>query len=603
MKTWKRIRDGQETPWVPERADAIPLEEYPRPQMVRSDWYCLNGLWEYAVCCRELEHPKDWDGEILVPFALETAASGVKRPLLPEDRLWYRRTFAIREHWKGKRILLNFEAVDWECRCLVNGHEAGFHRGGYVPFSFDISPFLKEGENELILSVWDPTDSHWQQRGKQVLNPKMCFYTATSGIWQTVWMEAVPMENSIESLKMTPDADASILELTVCAREAGEIRIRALTGSSVVAECRGISGEPLELHMDHPELWSPDNPFLYDLEIELVSPAGGQVTDRVESYFAMRKISRAPGRTGDATVFLNDEPVFLHGPLDQGYWPESGMTAPSEEALLFDLEKSRSLGFNMIRKHIKVECRRWYYHADRLGLMIIQDMMCSGFEGNRNLLYFTLGQRVNDTRKRHQRIANRSTQESREDFERELGEVMNHLHNYPSIVIWCPFNESWGQFDASRIGGIVKKRDPSRLVDETSGWFDQWGGDFLSRHIYIRKLRKPRKKDSRVFFISEYGGYNLQVQGHLWDENHKFGYRMYKNREALEAAYTSLIRNQLIPLIERGLGAAVYTQMSDVEIESNGYFTYDRKVCKMDEGLILQLNRDIYAAFKGREIR
>jgi beta-galactosidase/beta-glucuronidase len=608
MNSWKKIDECLETPWAPGNTDGYergvlqPLNEYPRPQMVRSGWINLNGLWDYAVSPEQSDCPEVWEGQILVPYALETAASGVKKALLPEERLWYRREFSLPDGWEGRRILLNFEAVDWECRCLINGQDAGFHRGGYLPFSFDITEFLKEGENELILSVWDPTDAHWQQRGKQMLKPRGCFYTATSGIWQTVWMEALPLENHIEHLKMTPDVDKSVLNLSVRSRIEGHLRITVLEGETVIAEVRGSTEELFSLKLDSPRLWSPEDPYLYNLKVELTDGTGDtDGLDQVQSYFAMRKISRGIGSKGHPLFLLNDRPVFLHGPLDQGYWPESGMTPPSEEAILFDLEKTKAMGFNMSRKHIKVEPRRWYYHADRLGLMVIQDMISSNRVGAQDIMYFLFTHHRKDTTQSQYRSVGRAIKESRDDFERELFQMVDHLHNHPSIVIWCPFNEAWGQFDASRIGRAVKDRDSSRLMDEASGWNDQWGGDFLSRHTYVKKLKKPKKKDKRIFFISEYGGYNLQLPGHLWDEKHKFGYRSYKNREALAEAYESLIRDQIIPLVKAGLGGAVYTQISDVEIESNGFYSYDRKICKLEEELVNRLNKEIDNSFRGRE--
>jgi len=599
MESWKRKVERIETPWAETVGIESPFNEYPRPQLVRENWENLNGLWDYAVLPKNALTPESWEGKILVPYALETAASGVKRPLLPEERLWYRRSFRIPEGWNESRILLHFEAVDWQCTCIINGREAGRHTGGYVPFSFDITDLLREEENELILSVWDPTDRHWQQRGKQTLKPRGCFYTATSGIWQTVWMEAVPRENHIDRLKLTPCVDSSSLSVEVSAPGECTVRIRASGPEGTVSEIEGLSGRSLELPVPSPRLWSPDDPFLYDLKAELTD--GERVIDSADSYFAMRKVSSRTGKSGHTRVFLNDTPVFLHGPLDQGYWPESGMTPPSEEAILFDLEKTKALGFNMTRKHIKVEPRRWYYHADRLGLMVIQDMMSTNNFKAQDIINFLLGIHLKDTTRRFYRNSGRKEEESRKDYEQELKQMMDHLHNHPSIVVWCPFNEAWGQFDAARIGAAVKGNDPTRLVDQASGWHDQWEGDFLSRHNYAARLRKPKKGDGRVYFISEYGGCNLQTPGNMWDENRKFGYRSFKNREALAQAYSRLIREQIIPLIKDGLGAAVYTQISDVEIESNGFYSYDRKIAKFDEAFVRDLNREIYRTFGEEE--
>ncbi len=346
-------------------------------------------------------------------------------------------------------------------------------------------------------------------------------------------------------------------------------------------------------------LWSPDSPFLYNLVLELLED--DNVLDRIESYFAMRKIELGSGITTSKAIYLNDIPIFLHGPLDQGYWPESGMTPPSEEAILFDLNKTKSLGFNMTRKHIKVEPRRWYYHADRIGLIVIQDMMSGGtnrVEPVGDVLHYLFGYHIKDTSKPYKKSAGRNSIESNEDFERELIELMDHLHNYPSILVWCPFNEAWGQYDAKRINTIVEDYDPTRIVDHASGWFDQGVGDFNSVHKYSKKLQKPKKRDQRVYLISEYGGYNLKSIGNMWDEKKKFSYISFKSKEELETAYRSLIEDQLIPLLKHGLGGAVYTQFSDVEIESNGFYTYDRKVLKIDEDVVAELNRLIYKEFR-----
>jgi beta-galactosidase/beta-glucuronidase len=356
------------------------------------------------------------------------------------------------------------------------------------------------------------------------------------------------------------------------------------------------------LPVPKPRLWCPEDPFLYDLKAEILD--GSRVIDSVESYFGMRAFSTVVGASGRERIALNGKPIFLHGPLDQGYWPDGGMTPPSDDAMIFDVENTLQLGFNMTRKHVKVEPRRWYYHADRLGLIVIQDMVSGGKDtltDKEIVLVVALNWHRKDTSKRALEKAWRNTAESREDFERELFEVLEHLRSVPCIGIWVPFNESWGQFDAARIAELVKQRDPSRLVDHASGWHDQGAGDFNSRHTYMIKLRRPSKRDRRIYFISEYGGYNLQEKDHLWDEQSRFGYKMFKGKEALAEAYRRLIQEQLIPLIPRGLGAAVYTQLSDVEIESNGLFTYDRKILKIDRERIRALNREVYEAFEAVE--
>jgi len=602
VSNWKPVAGHIITEWAAAIDPAAPLPEYPRPQMVRPDWQNLNGLWNYAVTAREASRPAAFDDEILVPFAIETALSGVKRSLLPDQRLWYRRSFTIPEAWSDKRILLHFEAVDWQCACSVNGKEMGEHTGGYVPFCLDITGALQAGENEIVAAVWDPTDRHWQQKGKQVLDPKTIYYTATSGIWQTVWLEPVSPDNHIERLRLLPDIDSECLEVQVLASCGGKVRLTASSRGEEISQTEGALAQPLRLPVPKPRLWCPEDPFLYDLKAEILE--GDQVVDSVHSYFGMRKVSTGVGPSGHKRIFLNGKPIFLHGPLDQGYWPDGGMTPPSDEAMVFDIDKTLQLGFNTTRKHVKVEPRRWYYHADRLGLIVIQDMVSGGADmltDKEVAMVVALNRHRKDTTKKALRKSWRDTTESREDFERELFEVIDHLFSVPCITIWVPFNESWGQFDGARIAGLVGQHDPSRLVDHASGWQDQGAGDFNSRHTYLIKLKRPSKKDARIYFVSEYGGYNFQEKGHLWDEQSKFGYKMFKDKQALAGAYARLIRDQLIPLISRGLGAAVYTQFSDVEIESNGFFTYDRKILKIDREKILVLNREIYAAFEALE--
>lgn len=601
------------TPWLP--AQPIPLPEYPRPQMVRPGWINLNGWWEYAILERQQPAPREFSGQILVPYPVESLLSGVQRALLPGQRLWYRRTFADPrgrpEVADPGRVLLHFGAVDYQCQVWVNGTLVGEHTGGYLPFTFEITAALQEGENELLVAVWDPTDSGLQQRGKQVLKPGGIWYTAVSGIWQTVWLEVVP-EISIESLVLTPSLDDSALAVEVTLRGAGgveglEIDVevfsdfwnRGDTDSaeiSLVSAAKGTSGETLRLVIPNPRLWSPEDPHLYGLRVRL--SWNGQPVDEVDSYFAMRQFGLVKDADGYLRFALNGRPLFLYGPLDQGYFPDGLYTPPSEEAMLFDIEYTRKIGCNLIRKHIKVEPLRWYYHCDRLGMIVWQDMPNGGrIDGDVvAFLSLSVGFHRNDTH----RLARfgRAEEANRAEYRRDLQGMVDHLRNAACIAIWTPFNESWGQFHAREMADWLKAYDPTRLVDHASGWFDQGGGDFQSRHIYFKKLYRPRK-DQRAFVISEFGGYSLLLPGHVWDEQKKFGYRFYDSSEELTVAYLRLLNEELKPLIPRGLTAAVYTETTDVEIEINGFLTYDRRVEKMDADVLRNAHNGLIKSAAG----
>ena len=571
------------TEWFDKVDRDCPLADYPRPQFVRKDWMCLNGEYDYAITGDSDLFPTTYEGKILVPFSVESDISGVNRALLPFERLWYRRYFTLDDTFARKRTVLHFGAVDWECRVFINGNLAGSHKGGYNPFEFDITDLLKDGENELIVRVYDPTNEGHQQRGKQLLKPVGFWYTATSGIWQTVWLEPVS-ENRINSIRITPDIDNRSVKLSAEIIGTGKLNVKVLDGDSIVFN--GAVEPNCEIPVPDAKLWSPENPFLYNLELSL-----NDSEDEVSSYFGMRKFSIMKDDKGIPRLALNNKPYFQRGLLDQGYWPESQLTPPTDEAMIFDISEMKRLGFNMLRKHIKEEPLRWYYHCDRLGMIVWQDMISGGKP--LNLIYAGAFPNINVHVKDNQyKMFNRDLPEWREEFEEEYRGLIDNLYNCVSICTWVPFNEGWGQFDAKRIGEWTKKYDPTRLVDHASGWHDQHGPDFKSVHKYITPVHMPtaRRQAGRPFVLSEYGGYSWNIEGHVWNYRRSFGYIQYKNSENLSQAYRKLHFNQIIPLVSKGLSATVYTQVSDVEFEVNGIYSYDRKVLKVSEEVLKECN-------------
>jgi beta-galactosidase/beta-glucuronidase len=591
--SWQPVPGHLLTRWGKEIQPDSVWQEYPRPHMARTEWLNLNGLWEYAISADDQQSRPEFEGQILVPFPIESALSGVKRPLLPNEKLWYRRLFNLPNTWQDKRILLHFGAVDWQAEVWVNGLKAGIHQGGYLPFSFDITEMLHVGANELVVSAWDPTDTHWQPRGKQVLQPHSIWYTAVSGIWQTVWLEPVP-ETYIARLKLTPDLDRSSLRVEVVLDGSTEaavtIQAKAYDAGRQVAGAQSAAGETaLELAIPDAKPWSPANPHLYDLSVSIPS-------DQVNSYFAMRKFSLGQDDQGRTRLCLNNQPLFQYGPLDQGYWPDGLYTPPSDTAMRWDLAFLKALGCNMLRKHVKVEPARYYYYCDMLGLIVWQDMPsgAKALGDMPSLRAMLLGYNRPDDQNYH--ISGHEDPASRDDFRRELGEMVKHLCNFPCIGVWVPFNEGWGQFDAKNISEWLRALDPTRLVDHASGWYDQGAGDFKSLHVYFKHLPKIKPEARRAAVLSEFGGYALKVAGHMWDEEAQFGYRKYKTSVALTEAYLRLLRKELLPLVEAGLSAAIYTQTTDVEIEVNGYVTYDREEVKMDLAQITQLHKELTGA-------
>ncbi len=576
LADWEQANRRLTTRWAKDLSPGNLHPEYPRPQMVRTDWSNLNGAWEYAITKKDAPQPDRFDGEILVPFPIESVLSGVSRRVSENDHLWYRRSFKIPGEWSGRRVLLHFGAVDWESVVWVDGQQVGTHRGGYDPFTLDITDALSEASShEISIRVWDPSDRGTQPRGKQRQRPGGIWYTPSSGIWQTVWLEPVP-QAAISTLKLTPNVDAGLLELTVTTRGSSErytVEAVARNEEREIARITGKVGTLLQLKIDQPKLWSPDSPFLYGLQVKLLKE--GKPIDRVTSYFGMRKISL--GVDGGITrILINNEPVFQFGPLDQGFWPDGLYTAPTDEALGYDLQITKQLGFNMVRKHVKVEPDRWYYWCDKLGLLVWQDMP----NGDAHANWPRDG------------IEIERSNESAQQYRRELKALIDSHYNHPSIVMWVPFNEGWGQFDTVGTSRWVKQYDPARLVNSASGGNDFAVGDVKDDHFYPGPGGSPAQRQ-RAVVLGEFGGLGLPLAGHTWQEEKSWGYRSFQNRNALTAAYLDLIA-KLRPLVESRLSAAIYTQTTDIELEVNGLMTYDRSQIKMDVERIATANRKLY---------
>jgi hypothetical protein len=549
---WRPAPGPLMTRWAAEVGPTNALPEYPRPQLVRRDWLNLNGLWDYAITPAGISGVTNYDGEILVPFPVESALSGVGRHLDEKSTLWYHRRFTVPESWRGQRVRLHFGAVDWQARVSVNGHELGEHRGGYDGFTFDITDQLRwTGPEEISLAVFDPTEGD-QPRGKQSRKPEGIFYTPTSGIWQTVWLEPVP-KICIDDLRLTPDLDAQVLRLTVAVNGlADSLRIEAVATADgkEAGRVAGTANSEVALPIHSPHLWSPDDPFLYDLKVTLKD--GDKVVDSVSSYFGMRKIALRKDVTGVTRMALNDQFVFEMGALDQGFWPDGIYTAPTDAALRYDIEFLKRAGFNLARKHVKVEPDRWYYWCDKLGLLVWQDMPS----------------------------AKNITAAGCTQFEVELQRMVEGRRNHPSIIMWVLFNEGWGQYDTERLAGWLKSLDNSRLVDNASGWTDKRVGDVIDIHSYPGPEAPPHETD-RAAVLGEFGGLGLGITNHTWSTNF-WGYLRMTNVAALNERGGKLIERLRILRDSYGLSAAVYTQTADVETECNGLLTYDRAIAKLD---------------------
>ncbi len=596
---WAPAGDRIKTKWAEEVSPTNAHPEYPRPQMVRSEWQSLNGLWDYAITPKSEPRPAKFDGKILVPFAVESSLSGVGRKVTPDDALWYKTTFTVPSAWKGKRLMLNFDAVDWKTVVYVNDIQIGSHTGGYTHFSFDVTPYLKSGANSLVLKVEDATDNDFQPRGKQVSKPSGIWYTAVSGIWQSVWMEPVAPAH-VTDYNVVSSIKEKAINVTVDAEGAQEgdvIKVFLLNGGigystetanaakpatdglyAVLASGMTVPGGTVTLNVRDPKLWSPDSPYLYGLDIQILR--NGKVIDRVASYTAMREVGAYRKNSNTKLMGLNGEGLFQLGPLDQGWWPDGLYTAPTDEALKFDIQKTKDFGFNMIRKHIKVEPDRWFYYCDQIGIIVWQDMPSFGVSKKWGMYYYGEGEDFP------------ATPEAKANYYKEWTEIINQVKKFQCIAVWVPFNEAWSQFDTKDVVAYTKKLDPTRLVNQSSGGnWEEGVGDILDNHHYPYPAFRMWDKNM-INVLGEYGGIGLPVEGHLWQADKNWGYVQYKNGDEVLAEYASFAE-QLKQLIKQGCSAAVYTQTTDVEIEINGLMTYDRKVIKMDEKKLRAVNEGI----------
>lgn len=577
--SWTPVGEKIKTKWSETLDPNNVLPEYPRPIMERQDWMNLNGLWDYAIKPVGGKEPSTFDGKILVPFAVESSLSGVQKTVGDKNELWYKTTFKVPNKWKNKNILLHFGAVDWKAEIFLNDIKIGTHLGGFTPFNFDITPYLSSTEQKLVVKVFDPTDKGYQPRGKQVSNPNGIWYTSVTGIWQTVWLEPVN-EKNIVNIKNVSDIDVSKIKVDVATQNTNigdVVEVRIFDGKTLVNSAKSVVGESIEIGISNAKLWSVDSPFLYDMEVKLYSE--GKLVDEVKSYCAMRKISMSRDENGVMRIQLNNKNCFNFGPLDQGWWPDGLYTAPSDEALIYDIKKTKDWGYNMIRKHVKVEPARWYTHCDRLGILVWQDMPNGDKTPHWEMHNYFKGTEVIRAAK------------SETNFRNEWKGIMDYLYSNPCVAVWVPFNEAWGQFKSPEIVEWTKNYDPSRLVNPASGGNHYRSGDMLDMHSYPG----PRifiADPERVNVLGEYGGIGLPLQNHLWQTNKNWGYVEFKTPKEVTDKYIEYaeLLKTMIPSVYSG---AVYTQTTDVEGEVNGLMTYDRKKIKVEEDRLRKINNEI----------
>ena len=569
---WKPAENPILTKWTSDVDPLKPWMQYPRPDMIRNAWLNLNGLWNYAITRKETK-PEKWDGSILVPYPIESAISGVRKRVSENENLWYKRDFVIPNVWNNKHILLNFEACDWETKVWVDGKEVGTHRGGYDPFTFDITQSLgNQKHHELLVCVWDPTDKGTQPRGKQVSSPGSIWYTPTTGIWQTVWIEPVN-ESYISSFRTVTNADNGTIIFKSDVKNAteGSISFKIKKEGKTIATASGNVNNEITLQIKDPVLWSPDKPYLYDITIELKK--NNKIVDKVKSYTGIRKISIGKTPDGFTRMLLNNEFVYQNGPLDQGFWPDGIYTPPTEKAMVYDLLMTKKMGFNMLRKHVKVENRIFYNWCDKLGILVWQDMP----SGDKSI-----GGNQPDIEK---------SKEATEQYEFELKRMIETKYNHPSIIMWVPFNEGWGQFETGRITRLISDYDTTRLVNSSSGWTDRGTGNINDIHHYPDPVVQPAEA-KRAIVLGEFGGLGLPLKGHTWEQKN-WGYRNMDDTLQLLSRYESYFDLVHRFVKKNGLSATIYTQTTDVETETNGLMTYDREINKMGVENVFKANHNI----------